>query len=127
MNHKVPGDGEGLALGRVERETTGRDPSNWKAIFPTPGAWSQEAFTLTVASENGSVERIPNQTEFLDGETVRLTGLPAAGYQFGGWTGDVPSGNRSVNPLNLLMDGDKSVTAHFEILHPLASSIWLLY
>ena len=44
------------------------------------------------------------------GSTVQLTAYPSAGYQFAGWTG---SASGAANPLGLVMNGPKSVTASF--------------
>jgi hypothetical protein len=44
-----------------------------------------------------------------------LTATAAAHYHFVNWTGDVPSGHETDNPLPLLMDGDKTLTANFAI------------
>ena len=45
------------------------------------------------------------------GESVSLTAIPSAGFDFTGWTGSVSS---SDNPLSLTMDADKVETAAFQ-------------
>jgi hypothetical protein len=50
------------------------------------------------------------------GASATIEALPAAGYHFVEWTGDVTG---STNPTSLTMDGAKSVTAHFEADTPL--------
>lgn len=52
----------------------------------------------------------PNLTTWNGGEVVDLNAVPAGGYRFVNWTGDL-SGNTT--PVNLTMDCDKSVTANF--------------
>jgi hypothetical protein len=68
------------------------------------------AFTLTITALNGSVLRNPDQASYDSGSTVQLTAIPSGGYHFDGWTGDVTG---ATNPLSLLMDAPKSLTAHF--------------
>lgn len=45
--------------------------------------------------------------------SAQLTAVPDAGYGFTGWTGSVTSTN---NPLTVVMDGNKSITASFALL-----------
>ena len=40
---------------------------------------------------SGSVSRSPDQATYLDGSVVTLTAAPAAGWEFVGWEGDVPT------------------------------------
>jgi len=69
--------------------------------------------TLTTNAVNGSVLRSPNQATYTFGADVTLTPVPATGYNFASWTGDVPSGHETDNPLHVIMDADKTLTAHF--------------
>jgi len=67
--------------------------------------------TLAVATVgSGSVAKVPDQAAYDYGSTVQLTATPATGWHFVGWSGDA-SGN--VNPLDVTMEGDKSITATF--------------
>jgi large repetitive protein len=69
------------------------------------------ALTLTTnVSGSGSISKSPNKTSYTAGESVQLTATPAAGWQFTGWSGSVTG---TTNPLTLIMDGSKSVTATF--------------
>lgn len=58
----------------------------------------------------GEIEIDPEKVKYEAGETVELTAVPADGYVFAGWSG---SANGTANPTNLVMDGNKSVTATF--------------
>lgn len=58
----------------------------------------------------GSVVRNPSLASYPKGAVVGLTATPDAGWKLGGWEGD---GAGTANPLNLLMDADKTVTARF--------------
>jgi len=69
--------------------------------------------TLTVNATHGTVTKNPNQTTFPLGAQVTLTPAPDPGYVFNGWSGDVPAGDTSDNPLVLTMDQDRNVTASF--------------
>jgi len=53
----------------------------------------------------------PNTTTWTCGENVTVNAVAASGYTFVNWSGDLSG---SVNPTNITMDGDKSVTANFE-------------
>ena len=71
--------------------------------------------TLTTAVDpeaSGSVTRAPDLPAYDQGSTVQLTAVPATGYHFVNWSGDLSG---STNPENLLIDADKSVTAHFAL------------
>ncbi|MBX0334207.1 InlB B-repeat-containing protein, partial [Pontibacter sp. HSC-14F20] len=65
--------------------------------------------TLTTIG-SGTVSRNPEQSTYTAGTVVTLTATPAAGFQFAGWSGNASG---SQNPLQLTMDGNKSVTATF--------------
>jgi hypothetical protein len=68
--------------------------------------------TLAVASTagQGSVTVQPDRATFALGESVTLTAVPEDGYMFAGWGGDVGGFE---NPLTVVMDSHKSVTATF--------------
>ncbi len=51
---------------------------------------------------------------YVDGTSIKLSAIPAAGYQFSGW-GRACSGYG--NFCSMTMDADKSVTANFEVFH----------
>jgi hypothetical protein len=69
------------------------------------------AHTLTVIANHGSVRVYPDKEQYDEGERVRLTPRPEPGYCFDRWSGGVSS-ERLVT--ELVMDGNKSVTAHFK-------------
>jgi uncharacterized repeat protein (TIGR02543 family) len=72
-------------------------------------------YMLNVLAQNGSVEVQPNQSAYLYGTTVTLTAQPADGFRFAQWSG---STSGTLNPLVLIMDSDKSLTAHFTTAAP---------
>ncbi len=57
-----------------------------------------------------SVTRSPNQNKYTPGTTVTLTAIPASGYQFTRWEGDVTG---TSNPTTVTMNSKKNVTAVF--------------
>ncbi|MBN2650074.1 MAG: Ig-like domain-containing protein, partial [Prolixibacteraceae bacterium] len=67
-------------------------------------------YTLDVTAVNGSVNKNPNNPTYEDGETVELTATPDTGYEFSSWSGDAIGTD---NPLNVLMDENKNITANF--------------
>lgn len=73
------------------------------------GGGPVEGYTLTVnATTGGSVN--PTGGSYEAFTVVTLTAYPDAGYEFGGWSGDVTG---TVNPVDITMDSDKNVTASF--------------
>lgn len=74
------------------------------------------AYGLTVTTNGpGTVQINPNKPTYQNGEVVTLTAIPDNGYQFAGWSGGASG---STNPIQITMDGDKSVTASFTPVVP---------
>ena len=87
----------------------------------TVNAQFTDTYTLTVdVGGSGSVNR--NSTgPYHYGDVVRLTAVPAAGWFFDHWTGDLSG---YANPATLTITGNKSVTAWFDkIIYTLKVSI----
>ena len=70
------------------------------------------AYPLTIAAENGRVEKTPDFTHYLHGARVMLTPWPDEGYHFTQWTGDVTTDSA---PLWLVVTTTNSLTANFDI------------
>ena len=66
--------------------------------------------TEIVPAEAGTVTRIPDKSDYSSGENVVLIAISNPLYLFDLWSGDA-SGNNDT--LHIIMDADKSVTAHF--------------
>ncbi len=80
-----------------------------KSVTATFAPVSQ--YNLTVStSGNGTVSKNPDQVSYSSGTSVTLTATPAAGQQFTGWSGDATG---STNPLTIIMNADKVITANF--------------
>ncbi len=71
-----------------------------------------KTYTLQVNAENGSVLTVPQQDTYNHGDSVELTATPATGYEFTSWTGDATGTD---NPLTVVMNGNKVITANFTI------------
>ena len=78
---------------------------------------SQQVTLTTSVSGTGNVILNPPGGVYDPGTTVTVTAIAGSVHIFSGWTGDVVDGN---NPVTVLMDADKSVTANFtEVTGPL--------
>jgi NOL1/NOP2/fmu family ribosome biogenesis protein len=71
-----------------------------------------KTYSLTVSAGNGSVTKNPDKTSYNHGETVTLKAAPNKDYSFTNWSGDLSGGT---NPITLVIDADKSVSAGFAI------------
>lgn len=90
----------------------------WRARAVSPeGAWSAPStfrfirLILTTAAspvDGGTVS--PAGGDYAPGDSLTLTALPAAGYVFDGWEGDLSG---SVNPVTAAIAADMTVTARF--------------
>lgn len=66
---------------------------------------------LNVATTgSGTVERSPNKENYACDETVTLTPVPAEGFKFGSWSGDLTG---TANPGQVTMTATKNVVANF--------------
>ena len=66
-----------------------------------------------IAIGGGVVSRTPDHSPYDSATTVQLTATPSIGYTFSGWSGDVPTGRETTNPLSVVMDANKTITATF--------------
>ena len=77
------------------------------------GTFAINTYTLTVSTVgSGTVTKSPNQGTYDHGTSATLTAVPATGYHFVAWSGDLTG---STNPAAITMDANKSVTATFAI------------
>ena len=68
-------------------------------------------YNLLTSCENGRIVISPAKERYRLNEQVELTAIANNGYDFTGWSGSVSSRN---NPLELIIDNNKTVTANFE-------------
>ncbi len=71
-----------------------------------------QQFSLAVVSVHGTVAQSPNAAQYDSGTVVTLTPVPAVGYQFTAWSGDLSG---SANPGSIVVNGSKNITANFTI------------
>jgi len=117
-------DGTGKSLHRVAFSRSGNDPSNWIAGQPNPGDnVIRTGHILALTAAHGTIHKIPDYVEYAPGTTVTLTVTADAGYHFTYWSGDVPAGHETDNPLILTMDADKALTANFAMAPPGAPTV----
>ena len=84
----------------------------WDDLTVTPLTPPQQ-YTLTVGTNGtgtGSVTLDPAGGTYNEGTPVQLTAVADPGSGFDYWEGDLTG---SINPETVIMDADKSVTAHF--------------
>jgi hypothetical protein len=81
---------------------------------PTPDPPPQPTrYTLAVNIE-GEGTVTPDDGVHNAGTVLNLTAVPAEGWEFQGWTGDIGDADPAGNPIALTMDGDRTVSATFE-------------
>jgi uncharacterized repeat protein (TIGR02543 family) len=72
-----------------------------------------QQFTLTLQVDGQGTVTLTPPGEVYDASTpVELQALPDAGHVFVGWSGDLQG---ALNPDTIVMDGDKSITASFDL------------
>ena len=73
--------------------------------------FTQNVYYLTISTVgNGVVVSNPSQVSYHSGDVVQLTAIPAPGWRFGGWTGNLGG---SINPCSITVNGNNAVTAVF--------------
>jgi hypothetical protein len=91
------------------------NPSGGTAEILLPGA-DLITYALTVNTTNGTVNRIPNFQIYQYGTNVQLTAIPVdSNHHFVNWSGDVPAGHETDNPLSVTMNQNRIITASFAI------------
>ena len=73
------------------------------------------SFILNVTAVNGTVVKNPDLVGYVSGASVQLTATPSSGYTFTSWSGDATG---SVNPVTVVMNSNKNVTANFTATPP---------
>ena len=66
------------------------------------------------ANEGGTTQPAPGSYTYTYGTEIDIKAVPDKGYDFSRWAGDVFSGLEKVNPVLVIMNSDKSITAQFE-------------
>jgi uncharacterized repeat protein (TIGR02543 family) len=85
--------------------------ADWTTAAGNGHPQTQRRYTLTImAGEGGSTDPAPATYTYDEGETVDIEATASAGYRFDSWSGDASGTD---NPVSILMNGDKTVTASF--------------
>lgn len=74
--------------------------------------WQTNVQFSRTAGAHGAITGDSNGYYALNG-AVSVTAVPDGGYSFSGWSGDVPGGQETDNPLNLTLDRARSIVANF--------------
>ena len=93
------------------------DAGSGYAVSADGGVDTRYKLTST-SSTNGTISGVVADGMYLKGTTATLTAVPEAGYAFTGWTG---TASGIVNPLSLLMNGDRTIGATFVRQYTLTS------
>ena len=114
----TPTNTDGVDLRSSEYATVSSRPSlEVTYLITEPG----EQYNLTIDNVgNGSVTLNPAGGVYPAGMLVKLTAEPAIGYAFSDWSGGL---NGTANPAYIVMDADKTVTATFNELPPVALTV----
>ncbi len=87
--------------------------------------------TLTIGSAgagtvlvNGTARKLPYRDSFSHGDVVSLKPVPKPGWQFQCWTGDVRRGQKTADPLELVITGDCVIEPHFATVRRTLSIDW---
>lgn len=72
-------------------------------------------YSLTVSGSHGTVTKIPDYPGYQHGTGVQLTATPDSGYHLVIWSGDVPTGHETDNPLSVVMDQNRVIMAYFAV------------
>jgi hypothetical protein len=69
-------------------------------------------YNLTIsATAGGTTDPSPDSYGCYSGTEAKLEAIPGSGYEFNHWSG---SASGSDNPITIIMDSDKSITANFQ-------------
>ncbi len=104
----------GHAMSPLTRTVAG--PVNVNVTGQNFTSTSTVGLLLNTSASHGTVQRSPDQPTYLLGTEVTLTPVADSGYEFAGWSGNVPPGQQLANPLVVTMDQNRTITALF--VHP---------
>jgi uncharacterized repeat protein (TIGR02543 family) len=70
-------------------------------------------YSLNIMAVDGTVLKNPDTETYNEGDSVELTATPDSGYEFTSWSGDATGTD---NPLTVIMNSNKNITANFTAL-----------
>ena len=77
---------------------------------------SRFSINTSVTENRGTIDLSPDQSDYVEGSEVQLTAIPADGFDFESWSGDV-TGNE--NPLIITVDSNMEIRANFSATYTL--------
>ncbi len=113
-----PTDTDGVDFRSSEYATVSSRPS-LEVTYLTTEPGEQHNLTVNTVG-NGNVSLNPAGGVYPAGMLVKLTAEPAIGYAFSYWSGDLID---TVNPVYIVMNADKTITATFTELPPVALTV----
>ena len=102
LGQVAAGDPDHDGISNLDEHNEGTNPND-------PNSYRARLFATGI---NGTVARQPDLPSYPLGSSVVLTPSPVSGYAFIAWSGQASG---SANPLTLLMDGHKTLTATFKL------------
>lgn len=113
----------------VGADQVSQDPINYKPVtrndvgpawLNTPGL---PLFVSVSVNGSGHIELSPDKALYDQGDTLTILAVPASGWTFSGWSGDV---NGMENPLIIPVNEDMTLTAHFSPPLTYAIYTWII-
>jgi len=80
------------------------------------GGGTGNAILTIIAGAGGITDPEAGTYEYAAGEQVSVYATPNAGYRFSHWSGDIGDSNPPLTPISVLMTGNKTITANFELI-----------
>jgi hypothetical protein len=78
---------------------------------------AEEGIVLNIqAEEGGTTSPAPGLYKYTENDEVLIFALPNADFEFFRWTGSLPTGQETNNPLFLQMNSSRIITANFRVL-----------
>jgi uncharacterized repeat protein (TIGR02543 family) len=81
-------------------------------VDPAGGLYVSPTYTLTTSASNGNVTKSPDLGSYQANSVVTLTAVANPEYVFTGWSQDASG---TTNPISITMDGNKTITANFQL------------
>jgi len=93
--------------------------------------FKRDICTLTIGwagagtvSIDGTPQSLPYTGQFQIGTVVNIDVTPKDGWQFQVWSGDVPDGDKTSDPLSLTMNQGRSINPHFMVIKKELTVSW---
>ena len=105
----------GVTIPAFNNQVVGSAPDIGAYEYGSP-KWLVGAFdttyVITIVANNGTTD-VVSGSEYPKGAEIQITASGNLGYGFDNWTGDVDMADQTDNPLTIILDADKTITANF--------------